>query len=368
MGQRLKLNDDFRRKIIKIFLIFACVVCAIEVSVGIIFANTGQLDGSSIWNYMFIRTLLPTVLNFGMLFLVYYVNENEHIEDETKQLAIILAISGFCYVVIIFHSYYTGIITALALPMAVAMLIGNKKMYKLSFALSTIGVLIHMYIQTYDYLFWNERLDYVIENFFVSMIGFIALYFIGNAFMDIFEKAVLFMVEEMNNVKKENWNVVHDETTGLYNSLVFNIKVKENCKLLKENKINKLNISYLDFDSIKELTDNYGQDAAETITTLFGKILCTKMNENVLIAKDDNDKFVILTTNKEIQGVLDIINEIKDEIFSNENIMISEGKLTFATGIVEYDGVSTAEEFLSNCDKSLRQAKENGKNQTVVVR
>lgn len=368
MGQRLKLNDDFRRKILRVFLVFAVIVCLVEIVVGIVFANTGQLADSSIWNYVFVRTLLPTALNFGMLFFVYYINENERFEDETKQLAVILAITGFCYVVVIFHSYYSGIVACLALPMCVAMLIGSKKMYKLAYILSIIGTLIHFYIQTYDYLFWNGRIDYIIANFFVCMICLGALYFIGQDFIDMFEKAILFMLDEYQKVKKENWNVVHDETTGLFNSLVLDIKVKDNVKMYKENKIKKLCVAFIEFDNIKDINTSYGQDVGDTIIKLFGTILNDEMTENLMISKNENDRYSLLAIDKDISALVDIVKNIKDEVYNSDNVMINEGKLTFSTGISEYDGVCSSDEFLSNGEKALRQAKENGKNQTVVVR
>lgn len=366
MLNQAKVNEEFRKRIVKVFLYAAVVVFLMEAFVGVMFWKTGQIDSTSVWKYVYIRTLLPTCLNFSMLFLSYFLNENDHVDDKIKQSAVVISVFGFSTVAIIFHSFYTGIICAILIPVMVAVMLCNKKLFKISLGLSVVGSIVHLLIQEYDYL--NATVDYIVCNFFVICIILVAVYFVGMAFIDTFNDALLLIENEFEKVKKENWAVVHDESTGLYNSLVLSVKVKENIKQYKENKIKNLCVAFFELDNLNDINSTYGVDVGTTIMKLFASILNSKMNENVLIAKYENDKFFMLVNEKALNDVVELFKSIKDEIYNNDNVMVSEGKLTFATGIVEYDGVASDEELLSNCLKALDQAKENGKNQTAIVR
>lgn len=160
----------------------------------------------------------------------------------------------------------------------------------------------------------------------------------------------------------------YDPLTNLPNRRMFQTYLDHSIELAIMNKTN-LAVLFIDLDGFKLINDKYGHDKGDIVLVTTAKRLIDAVRSCDTVSRMGGDEFVLILENvktiEEIEKVCSrIITYVKTPIeFDGMGV---KAVVTSSIGIslLNFDGV-TAEELISNSDKAMYIAKNNGKNQFV---
>jgi diguanylate cyclase (GGDEF)-like protein len=156
---------------------------------------------------------------------------------------------------------------------------------------------------------------------------------------------------------------ITDPLTGLYNRLYF------------ENQINYLQEKYkrtntpfgvflFDIDNFKKINDTYGHQTGDEVLKKLAKIIKQKTRKTDIACRYGGEEFIIIFPDTKLDKIRKIAERIREAI-ENE-IQVGEKPVTISGGVGEYQG-GPIHIFLSEVDKALYRAKENGKNRIYFI-
>lgn len=155
----------------------------------------------------------------------------------------------------------------------------------------------------------------------------------------------------------------HDALTHLANRSYFEKKIEMAIKQTKKSG-DYIALLFIDLDNFKEINDQYGHDAGDSLLKSFSEILLSCSRTIDTVARLGGDEFVILVTKLK---KLDHAEKTAERILAKLETPISvlNNKLVISTSI----GISffdpsfeiSAEEFIKNADQAMYSAKKSGK-------
>jgi len=163
---------------------------------------------------------------------------------------------------------------------------------------------------------------------------------------------------------------ITDELTGMYNRRYLYQIVE---RLLKTQRRDKQNFVFamMDIDGFKEYNDTYGHFAGDEALKKVAGII-----KKYLGRGDDygfrvgGEEFCIITTGLSEKDAFDYVENIRKAVadLKIEHEQSPEGILTVSFGVEDIipDGKTDIDTIYKNADKKLYQAKEQGRNRTVV--
>lgn len=120
-----------------------------------------------------------------------------------------------------------------------------------------------------------------------------------------------------------------------------------------------------DLDRFKEVNDQYGHLAGDTILKGFTTLISTHIRANDLIGRWGGDEFLIICPNTNSEGAKQLAIHLKQSFSSY--LFSDIGHVTASFGIAEYNNKDMATEALLNCaDIALYDSKKSGRNQVKV--
>lgn len=176
-------------------------------------------------------------------------------------------------------------------------------------------------------------------------------------------------ITDMKRVKENLEKIAHyDPLTNLPNRRMFQTYLDHSIELTARNKT-ILAVLFIDLDGFKKINDKYGHDKGDIVLVTTSERLRDSVRSCDTVSRMGGDEFVIILENiknrEEIETVCNrIISSVEMPIeFKEINI---EAFVTSSIGIaiLGYDGF-TSEELITNSDKAMYVAKNNGKNQFV---
>jgi diguanylate cyclase (GGDEF)-like protein len=133
----------------------------------------------------------------------------------------------------------------------------------------------------------------------------------------------------------------------------------------------------IDVDYFKGFNDTYGHLNGDTALSSAAKVFMNTLKRPAdLAARWGGEEFIVLLPNTELEGAIDIAEQIREgilklEIHCMENVIakvtvsigVNTRKLSAdATGSNQTGLASSIEEFISGADKALYEAKNTGRN------
>ena len=208
----------------------------------------------------------------------------------------------------------------------------------------------------------NERFfNYLKKELLVT--GFIFI-FISIVFLVIFKK-IFFQIKDIEKTAIDYAS--RDALTGLYNRKYLSIFNEHHKHFLGD--YPDFVVAFLDIDYFKKVNDTYGHDMGDTVLKEFALLLTSLSRAEDLVCRYGGEEFLIIAYNISLKNAIKKFNNIRVEVenksieFDNKsiNITISIG---LAIGKVE----DSVESIISNADKALYEAKENGRNRLEVFK
>ncbi len=172
--------------------------------------------------------------------------------------------------------------------------------------------------------------------------------------------------EELTKQKIEHLHdlAYYDSLTNLPNRFFFNIRLEEALqKAKKEN--GKITLFFIDLDGFKNINDNYGHAAGDTILRSVAKNIQNIIREKDTFARISGDEFALIVEGMHEQNYINkLAQRVLDAIAEKINFDGDTIGVTCSIGISQYpNDCTTKDSLLRLADKAMYKAKEDGKSQ-----
>jgi diguanylate cyclase (GGDEF)-like protein len=163
--------------------------------------------------------------------------------------------------------------------------------------------------------------------------------------------------------------LVHDEKTGLWNYRAFHQRLQEEFRRARRYR-QFLSLMMLDLDHYKKVNDGLGHLAGDEVLREFGRILTGSCRETDLVARYGGDEFVVLLPATAGPPAYKLAERIRRAM---EARLLDLGpdpvRVTSSQGIATYpvnSRITTPDDLIQAADRALYQAKEAGRNRSVL--
>lgn len=158
-----------------------------------------------------------------------------------------------------------------------------------------------------------------------------------------------------------------DALTGLYNRRHFNAELER--EFMRSKRYGgDLCIAIIDIDFFKKINDTYGHLCGDYVLKEVAYLILENFRKTDMVFRYGGEEFVVLMTETSLENSLIPLERLRKTIENNNFIFKGEKiKVTISIG-AETNHTESTEEFLNNADKALYQAKQSGRNQTVLFK
>ncbi|MDH3389223.1 MAG: diguanylate cyclase [Gammaproteobacteria bacterium] len=154
-----------------------------------------------------------------------------------------------------------------------------------------------------------------------------------------------------------------DSLTGLSNRTHMNqILYKEYSRFERHNQ--RFGIIMLDIDHFKRVNDNFGHDTGDNVLKKLAFIFESAIRTSDFVARWGGEEFLICCTTIEENDLFPIAETIRQLVGNTEFETV--GQITASLGCAAIVKGETIGELIKRADIALYEAKNNGRNQTVV--
>ena len=175
---------------------------------------------------------------------------------------------------------------------------------------------------------------------------------------------MLYQKSIVDQVKKEKEErLLRDVTTRLYKSKVFKELAGTQIRLCKRNGW-PVGMIVMDIDQLARINQEYSFDAGNQVLRHFATLLKDTIRESDLVARFDDDRFVLLLPNCDINSAKKVVQRFQSQILSTPLIVDKkEIKIPFSSGVVSFAGrVAKFNHLINRANMALEQAKKKGGN------
>lgn len=162
------------------------------------------------------------------------------------------------------------------------------------------------------------------------------------------------------------WLSEHDELTGVANRSKLQLSLAETVdRAQKEGFLT--GFVFIDIDHFKSVNDTFGHETGDALLINFVKRIRNSLPEGALVARISGDEFGVLLEHLREEEHL---RELMDEVFASMQRPFRRGEvetsITCSAGCILTDGRTDPEEIMRIADKTMYQAKHEGRNRYLV--
>ena len=172
---------------------------------------------------------------------------------------------------------------------------------------------------------------------------------------------VLTNLEMQYYIRLAEDSAVRDFLTGLYNrKYLFETggKIYENAK--REHL--SIVVAMIDIDYFKKINDRFGHQAGDDALKMLGALMQENFRDSDIVTRYGGEEFCIVLTNTKLLHAVEVMNKLREKI---ENTKVESHNISFRMTVSiglsdKIDG--SFEQMISEADKKLYQAKNDGRN------
>jgi len=154
-----------------------------------------------------------------------------------------------------------------------------------------------------------------------------------------------------------------DNLTGLSNRTSMNQILRKEFSRFERHD-HRFGIIMLDIDHFKNVNDSYGHDTGDTVLQELASIFENAIRASDFVARWGGEEFLICCTTIEEEDLLPIAETIRKLVATTK--FESAGQITASLGCAAIVKGESIGELIKRADVALYEAKNNGRNQTVV--
>jgi len=164
--------------------------------------------------------------------------------------------------------------------------------------------------------------------------------------------------------------VTYDELTEVMSRRAFLENADNVLKIMKRDK-SSLGLLYLDIDYFKKINDTYGHSVGDAVLKDFGTLLKENKRESDFVGRLGGEEFAFVLPLSDPNGCEVFANNIRQKIEKRVCVVDDlEVSYTVSIGVSSYtqESQQNIDELIKEADSALYQAKESGRNCTVVYK
>lgn len=168
-------------------------------------------------------------------------------------------------------------------------------------------------------------------------------------------------------IEEQRYKAMHDKLTGLPNREGYEQRLHQE-QLRIQRYQNPLTLLVCDIDFFKRINDNYGHQAGDKVLQLVAKAFQKHIRDVDFVARFGGEEFIILMPETTSEQAFNAAEKLREVIagapfsFKKEPVQI-----TMSIGISQFGKNEMESSVFERADKALYQAKENGRNQCVIL-
>lgn len=177
-------------------------------------------------------------------------------------------------------------------------------------------------------------------------------------------KKILFQIKNIETTAIDYAS--KDTLTGLYNRRYLD-EFNHHEHLIEED--SNFVVAFFDIDYFKKVNDTYGHDMGDAVLKEFAILLKSLSRTEDIVCRYGGEEFLIIVYNISQEKAIEKFNKIRLEI-ENKSIEFESNTINITTSIgIDIGKVDdTLESIITNADKALYKAKENGRNRIEVFK
>ena len=168
--------------------------------------------------------------------------------------------------------------------------------------------------------------------------------------------------------QKELEKLAHiDDLTGTFNRRSFFEKANFEINRAMRHK-HPLSVVMIDIDHFKVVNDRYGHPTGDQVLVKLSELCSKNIRDCDVFARFGGEEFALLMPETNMETAFEVSERLRLKI-ENSTIQVDKQRIqvTISLGISEFDGeADTLDKFLRRADQALYQAKQLGRNKTVV--
>jgi len=183
-----------------------------------------------------------------------------------------------------------------------------------------------------------------------------------NYFVAVFDD----VTERKRNEDKLKHFAVHDQLTGLLNRRGLKDILSRTIAKAKRGGVSSL--LYTDLDNFKDVNDTIGHSAGDDVLVTLVDLLKAALRTEDVVFRLGGDEFAVLLDGIDGREALLAAERLRAAVEAHRFEL--EGRvfpLSLSIGVVKIDGTLALGELLSQADKAMYRAKEQGKNRVVAT-
>ncbi|MBN9231770.1 MAG: hypothetical protein BGO90_09045 [Legionella sp. 40-6] len=315
------------------------------------------------WAFLWFTVMVFLSLS-RFFYTTYCIKSKKYVADEKTTKIIFVLLTGltgaawglcylFCYsyLLAMHHNIITLVLGGMASGALASLSIYLPAYY---------AYILFMFVPIIVYNYWLGDVDHIILATMFSLFV-IMLMITAQLPCKLLQKTIRLDKEKdeaLNEIKQLS---ITDSLTGLYNRRYFDQRLSEEINHAKKNN-QSLNLMFIDVDDFKLINDRYGHPAGDLFLIELARIM-----KKVLQRDDDvsfrigGDEFAAILTNISLDEALLLCKNLKEHVHQTGIVV----KTSISIGIVSVSPASmeNVERVISEADKTLYQAKKEGKDQ-----
>jgi len=156
-----------------------------------------------------------------------------------------------------------------------------------------------------------------------------------------------------------------DPLTQVANRRYFDERIREMVSLSKR-RSHPLSIIMTDLDKFKDVNDTFGHDAGDRVLEGYAELMKRMVRTEDLVARFGGEEFIILLPQTDSAQAYALAERIRERL-SQEDFIGNHHIVTASFGISQLKQNETISDFIKCADRALYQAKESGRNRTVLA-
>lgn len=164
-----------------------------------------------------------------------------------------------------------------------------------------------------------------------------------------------------------------DQLTGLYNRNALDTSVERMWPLLAQHGRGQPHsrrrtaeydywLAMIDIDHFKRVNDRHGHVVGDEILLLVSRMVGDCFRKGDLVYRYGGEEFLVITSAASEADVLDVMERVRLRVESHRFPQV--GQVTISIGVARVDPQYSAQEIISRADRTLYQAKRDGRNRS----
>ncbi len=159
---------------------------------------------------------------------------------------------------------------------------------------------------------------------------------------------------------------ITDELTGLYNRR-FAKDVLSQQKALADRGTYDFVLCLVDLDWFKAVNDRYGHAGGDSVLCQLSRLFEQVVRDVDFVARLGGEEFLLVLSCTDVAGAQQVLERLRKTLRGTTWQNCPELRLTLSIGVSRYCSAEPWEDTLQRADSALYQAKNNGRDQVVVL-